>query len=142
LLKQFGMKTKLEEVINYFYENPRKLFLLDGMGAIVSAFLLGVVLMKLEEFVGMPKEKLFYLAIAPCFFAAYSLFCYLRKRKHWRKLLSIIAVANTIYCLITFSHLFICSDQLTYLGYFYFITEIIIVMSLVYVEFKVSFKKD
>jgi len=132
------MTSRINAIIDFFSNNPRKLFLLDGIGAVVSAFSLGIVLMNLQQYIGMPKEKLFYLAIAPCFFAAFSFFCYLRKQKKWRKLLSIIAVANLIYCIITFALLFIDQATLKPLGYTYFILEIIIVVTLVYVEFKVA----
>lgn len=132
------MSSKLKLRQNYFSDKPYKLFLLDGLGAIVSAFMLGVVLMSIHDKIGMPKEKLFYLAIAPCFFAAYSLFCFWRKPKNWRSLLKIISISNLFYCLITFALLFVDKASLTFLGYLYFIVEILIVIPLAIFEFKVA----
>lgn len=129
-----------DKPILYFSQQPSKLFLLDALGAVLSAFLLGVVMMKYQNYFGMPKEKLAYLALAPCLFAIYSFFCYLRKPKNWRSLLKIIAIANLTYCLITFSLLFIDKEELTTLGYIYFINEIVLVVSLVYVEWKTANK--
>ena len=37
-------------------KNPRSLFLLDGLGAIVSAIMLGVVLIRLEYMIGLFVE--------------------------------------------------------------------------------------
>ena len=37
---------------------PKKLFLIDGIGAVLSAFLLGVVLVKLQSLIGMPTNHL------------------------------------------------------------------------------------
>ncbi|MEQ8711399.1 MAG: hypothetical protein RIC80_00180 [Cyclobacteriaceae bacterium] len=37
---------------------PRILMLIDGIGAMISTILLGVVLVELEQYVGMPSEVL------------------------------------------------------------------------------------
>lgn len=38
--------------------NPKKLFQIDAFGATLSAVLLGIVLVKLERFFGIPKQTL------------------------------------------------------------------------------------
>jgi len=52
------------------------LFLLDAIGALVSALLLGVVLVKYQEIFGIPIPTLYVLAIIPCFFALIDLYSY------------------------------------------------------------------
>ena len=37
--------------------NPKKLFFIDGCGAILSAFLLGIVLVRFEKYIGMPIKS-------------------------------------------------------------------------------------
>lgn len=116
--------------------NPYKLFLIDGLGAFLTAFMLGVVLYKYNYIVGIPKNILQLLAIIPISYAIYSISCSFLKIENWRPYLKRIAVANILYCLITFSLIIFLFQKLTLLGILYFIGEIIIIMSLVYIEFK------
>jgi len=75
-----------QKIIRGFAENPKSLFLFDGLGALVSAFLLGVVLVKFESTFGMPKEKLYFLAGAACLFVIYDLVCYFKANQNWSPL--------------------------------------------------------
>lgn len=112
----------------------KKLFLIDGIGAIVTALLLSQVLGRFEPFFGMPKPTLLILAaIAGCF-AVYSLSCYWLVRKNESSFLLVIAIANTLYCILTAGLVFSLSNHLTFFGIAYFIGEIIVVMSLVGIE--------
>ncbi len=122
-------------------ENPIQLFFIDALGALLSIFLLGFVLVMLYPYIGMPVEKLYYLSLAPCVFAVYSYLCYVRKPKSWKKLLAIIAIANLVYCIITFSLLFSEKETLTTLGYLYFIGEIVVILGLVAIELKLALSK-
>ncbi|MEM6633615.1 MAG: hypothetical protein AAF694_28335 [Bacteroidota bacterium] len=56
--------------------SPKKLLIIDGLGALLSAFLLGVVLVRFESQVGMPRNSLYVLAAFPCIFAIYDLISY------------------------------------------------------------------
>jgi len=118
--------------------NPKKLFLIDGIGAIVSAIFLGVVLPQLHEQVGMPKDILYGLAIAPCFFMVYSFGCYFFLKSNRANYLKFIAVCNLVYCCITACLLYFYFDSLTRLGVFYFVVEIIIIVILVRAEWRSS----
>ena len=71
-----------QKAVKQFSSNPKKLFLIDGLGALVSAFFLGVVLVRLESFFGIPPFILYFLAFLPCLFAAYDFFCYLKVKEH------------------------------------------------------------
>jgi hypothetical protein len=77
---------------------PKKLFLADGLGAIVSAFFLGVILAKYEPSFGMPKTALYFLASIACLFAVYSLGCLFLVTKNFQPYLKGIALANLSYC--------------------------------------------
>ena len=54
---------------------PKVLFLVDGLGALLSAFLLGFVLVRLERVFGIPPDALYLLATVPCLFALYDFYC-------------------------------------------------------------------
>ncbi len=120
--------------------NPQKLFLIDGFGALLSAFLLGVVLVKFENIFGMPRNTLYFLAFLPCIFAAYDFYTYLRIRVNQGLYLKIIAIANLAYCFISIGLAFYHRHQLTALGWVYFLFEIAIVIILVIIELKMVAK--
>ena len=118
--------------------NPQKLFLIDGLGALLSAFLLGVILVKFENIFGMPRKTLYFLAFLPCVFAIYDLYSYLQTRKNQGLFLKIIATANLAYCFISIGAAFHHRQQLTSLGWIYFLFEILIIIVLVIIELKVA----
>lgn len=120
--------------------NPKSLFLIDGLGAFLTAFLTGVILRKFEDNFGMPQKHLIILSILACIFAVYSMSCYFFVGKKWRIFLRVIAIANLLYCLLTAVLVMYLYQQLTILGVIYFVTEILIVIALVYVEWSVSSK--
>lgn len=115
---------------------PRTLLLWDGLGALVSAFLLGFVLVKWESFFGMPPPVLFYLAGLALIFAIYSLTAYFLNPQPLKKYLKIIALINLLYCLLTLIILFINFSKLSTWGLLYFFLEILIILGLVYLEWK------
>lgn len=117
---------------------PKQLFLLDGLGALLSAFLLGVVLVRLENVFGIPKSTLYFLAFLPCLFAVYDFYCYLRIKENYKPFLKGIAFINLLYCCISIGFAFHHEDTLTSFGWAYIILEIVIVVALAIVELRVS----
>jgi hypothetical protein len=128
---------KFEDLITKAELNPKKLFLIDGFGAILSAFLLGVVLVKFEEIFGIPTSVLYFLATIPIFFVIYDVFCY---QKHLKigLLLKGIAVLNILYCCISIGLIFYHFSSIKILGWTYIIVEIILVSFLAVIEFRVG----
>ncbi len=118
--------------------NPKRIFLIDGIGAIVTALLLSLLLGQHVDVFGMPQHVLYKLAILATAFAVYSLSCHFLLRGNYKPYLLIIAAANLLYCCITLVLLFVFYQQLTILGMLYFIFEKIIVGSMVYVELKAA----
>lgn len=116
----------------------KKLFLVDGIGAIVSAVMLGIVLVKYESFFGIPASALYILAILPCFFAAYDFFCYFIIDNHHKKYIKAIAIVNILYCILSISLALFHKDLITYLGWIYIIVEVIIVIVVAVIELKAS----
>ncbi len=116
---------------NVSYKN---VFLIDGIGAIITAIMLGIVLSSFQPYFGMPQEILYGLAAVAVAFAVYSLSCYLWVGSNWKPFLRGIAIANTSYCIITLSLIVVLWSSLTLLGKAYFIGEIALVMTLVKYE--------
>ncbi len=118
----------------------KKLFLIDGLGALLTALLLSQVLARFESVFGMPREILWGLAgMAGCF-AIYSFLCHLFIEENGKPYLKGIAAANTIYCITTLGLVIYLKESLTYLGVAYFIGEIVIILILVRLEFNVAGK--
>ena len=128
------------KILDRLTPNPKTLFLIDGLGALLTAFLTGVILRKFEDNFGMPQKHLIILSILACIFAVYSMSCYFFVGKNWRLFLKIIAVSNLMYCVLTAYLIIVLYQQLTILGIIYFIGEILIIIGLVYIELSVSLK--
>lgn len=122
--------------------SPQKLFLVDGLGALLSAFMLGVVLVHFKSVFGMPATTLYLLAFIPCIFVLYDVVCYLKVRENKRLFLKGIAVANLSYCLLSIVMLIYHYEQLTYLGILYFIGELIIVVLLANLQLRIASNKQ
>ncbi|MFK7972523.1 MAG: hypothetical protein AB8F95_19285 [Bacteroidia bacterium] len=126
----------MKNAIQTLSQNPKKLFIIDGLGALLSAFLLGIVLVKLESIFGIPRSALYVLAVIPCFFAAYDLLCYFLVKKQIRRYLHIIAIANILYCILSLGMAWHHSESLTLLGWGYIIIEIVIVLAIANIEIR------
>ncbi|MFK7904912.1 MAG: hypothetical protein AB8B69_07300 [Chitinophagales bacterium] len=122
--------------------SPKNLFLIDGLGALLSAFLLGVVLVHFESIFRMPQQVLYVLSAIPCLFAIYSWTCYFRTPNNWQPYLKAIAIANTLYCCLTSVLVIYYYSTLSMLGVLYFVLEILVVMTLVIVELNLATNKE
>ena len=127
-------------MIKELASNPKQLFLIDGIGATVSAVMLGIVLVQLESMFGIPKSVLYFLAALPCFFAIYDCFCYrnINNTKNIGFYLKIIAVVNLLYCCLSLGLAFYHYETIKMLGWLYIVGEILIVMVLVSIEWRVA----
>ncbi|TXF89771.1 hypothetical protein FUA23_08775 [Neolewinella aurantiaca] len=118
--------------------SPYRLFLIDGLGAILSAVSLGFILPYFNEYIGLPSTSLYLLAVLPVVFAAYSLACYYLRPVHFQPFLAGIAIANFAYCCLTTTVLLINRHSVTNLGAAYFTAEIIVISVLVYIEWRTA----
>lgn len=116
----------------------KNLFLIDGFGALISAFLLGVVLTRLENVFGMPRQALYVLAFFPCVFAVYDFLCFFLIHKNGHLFLKGIAIANLSYCAISIGFLIHHHLKLSALGWTYFLLELVVVIFLAQLELKIS----
>ena len=118
--------------------NPKKLLLIDGCGAIISALLLGVVLVRFEKYVGIPPATLYLLAVFPIMFAIYDLFSYLQSHNKQPLRLKGIAFLNYIYCCLSIGVAFYHYETLTILGWIYILIETLIIMILATWELNIA----
>lgn len=118
--------------------HPRRLLLIDAIGALLSALLLGVVLVQLQQMIGLPARDLYILGIVAFIFCIYSFACYLRVDDNWSPYLVFIAIANVIYCCITAGVVIYHHERVTGWGKLYFIIEIFIIISLAIIELRIA----
>jgi hypothetical protein len=124
------------QIFQKWRANPRLAFLMDGSGALWSTAML-LVLAWLEPIFGMPQAVLYQLVPIAAVFALYSLGCYAGNPQNWRFFLYIIAIANLLYCLVTFILVVIHFEKLTAVGVAYFLMEKVVVASLAVLEIRV-----
>jgi hypothetical protein len=118
---------------------PKQLFLIDSLGALLSALLLGVLLVRFKTAFGMPLEVLYTLSCIACVYAFYSILCYWQVKGNHRPYMQALAMANLIYCCLTIGLVIYHHQGLTRLGLAYFVLEIVVIFSLIIMELKTSF---
>ncbi len=117
--------------------NPKKLFLIDGLGALLTAFFLGVILTRLEDYFGMPPKILYILSLVALMYAIYSMSCHFFISRNWKPYLKGIAIANLMYCCLTIGLVVYFYHRLTGIGVLYFLLEVIVIFVLIGIEIKV-----
>lgn len=85
----------------------------------------------------MPLPWLQLFGICAFIFAIYSFACYFRADWSRSKCLFLIMTANALYCFLTLAVLLNLFEEITLLGKLYFLGEILVILSLVFVERKV-----
>lgn len=128
----------MNEIIRQLTLKPKTLFLVDSLGALLTAFLLFAVLRTFDEYFGMPQATLTYLSIIAALFCLYSISCFFLLTDNWRPFLKTISIANLIYCCLTMGLVIYYYRSLTILGVTYFVVEVAIICVLVFVELKTA----
>lgn len=127
-----------QSIISYFVKNPKTIFLVDSIGAFLSAFCLMIISRFYSNYFGINPSTLQLLTILPIIFCIYSACCYLLIKRSFKSFILIIAIANFLYCLITLMLMFTLYSELTILGVSYFVIELMIIALIISIEFKVS----
>lgn len=125
-------------VIDRLAKEPRKLFLVDFLGAFLTAFLLFAVLRAYHEVVGVASGTLTLLAGIAVVFCIYSACCFLFLKGNWVPFIQAISIANLLYCMVTLGLIFIPGSEISLAGKIYFLGEILVVCGLVYAELAVA----
>ena len=125
-------------MIKRLADNPRLVFLYDGLGALLSATLYGVVLVYFESYIVMSPILLYILAAIACIYACYSFACFFVNPENWRKAVKVIANANITHCLIVGGFVYDSFEDLTNLGLAYFIVDVLVIFCIAIIELKVA----
>jgi hypothetical protein len=125
---------KTQSHIEKLIGNPKRIFLIDGLGAFFTAVSLTVIVAGFEPLFGMPRKVVYMLSLAACIYAVYSFCCSFFIRRQWQPYLKAIVIANILYCCVTTGLVLYFYQSLTALGVIYFLVEVIIIACLVRIE--------
>ena len=125
--------------------DEKNVFVLDGVGAVLSIVLLAIVLPWLHPWLGMPLEVLSWLVYWPTVCLVYDALCWKFADPRSPRWLTGIIILNTAYCVATAILIGVHFDALTAWGVAYFISEIPVILGLVAFELRVwrgAFKSE
>jgi hypothetical protein len=134
------MVTGFRSIIDKLSSDTKKIFLIDGLGALLTAFFLFVIPLVFSNVLGMPETVTRCLSMVACIYTAYSFCCYFFVRIHWRPYLKAIAIANMAYCGLTIALVINYRQSLTVFGLIYFLLEIMVMSCLILTELMVIYK--
>jgi hypothetical protein len=121
-----------------FTDQPKKIFILDALGALISAVMLGIILPAIQPWIGMPLGVLRLLSIIPVVYLLYDLIVYYRARSNFRIFIRVIALLNLAYCILSVGLMLLHWTNLTAFGKLYFIGECLIIIAIASLEWKVA----
>ncbi|WP_435263548.1 hypothetical protein [Tenacibaculum sp. nBUS_03] len=125
-----------QDFLNEVKTHPKRIFLIDAFGALLTAILLFGILAQLEQYFGMPQKIVYLLSgIAFCLFI-YSMCCNKFIKSNWSTFLRILIISNIIYSLISLGMVIKYYEKITELGCIYFILELIIIGLIIITEYK------
>jgi hypothetical protein len=128
----------MKKLIDFFAANPKKLFLADSLGALLTAFFLFAIMRPYNEYFGMPENVLTFLSAIAISLSAYSVICFLFLKGRPTAFIRLIGLANLSYCAITMWLMVKYSPLLTTFAIIYFISETGIICTLSYLELRVA----
>lgn len=117
--------------------SPKQMFLIDGIGAVLTALCLGVVLPLFHEHIGLPKEVLIAMGGAGVFYGIYSFSCFFFIRSRYVASLKLLILANLLYCVASAAVVTFYVEQMTLLGLGYFALEVLVILGVVFLEMNV-----
>ncbi|PQJ80091.1 hypothetical protein BTO18_13310 [Polaribacter porphyrae] len=118
----------------------KTIFLIDAVGALLSTFILGLVLVKFNNFFKLPNNILLTFFCIAFMLGVYSFTCFFTITKNHNFFLKIIAYLNISYCLFTLVLCLIYFDKLTFFEKIYFFVEIIVILILALWELRIAKK--
>ncbi|HUM52596.1 MAG TPA: hypothetical protein PK431_12310 [Chitinophagales bacterium] len=131
------MRLFIPSFISKLSANPKKLFLIDCLGATLSASFLTIIYFNFQENIGLPKYAISYLIIIALCCAIYSFLCYLLIRSNWLKYISGVIIANLFYLIFTSAQVVFYYKQLKIYGWIYFCLDILVISLVIYIEWKI-----
>lgn len=118
--------------------DPRKLFLLDAIGALITSLILYLIIRQHALLFGVLPSASLKLSIIALVLSAYSFGCHFIVKKNHSRFLNTLATANIPYLITTLVLLTQFYERITNLGVLYFAIEAVIIVMLAMVEFRVA----
>lgn len=131
------MLKKLQSALE---EEPKKIFVFDGMGAVFTAVSLGIILVQLESIFGIPKRALYVLSLIPLSYLLYDIACYFLLKKKIGAWIKGIAILNFLYCPLSISFALSEREHIKLLGWIYIVIEISVILIIVFYEWRFADK--
>ena len=125
------------QMVKKYKLNTRRIFLLDGLGALLTMVVTGFVLPYFSDYFGIPEFVLFSLSALALTLAIYSSGCFLWGVKRIRPFLIMVVIGNSIYCLVSVIFFAFVLHGLTVLGWIYFFIELLIMLTLIAIEISI-----
>jgi hypothetical protein len=129
--------TKISQIASNFISNIHQLFLIDSIGAILSV-MAALTVAQFDSLFGIPAPLLYKLVILGSCFSLCSFLCFFIKVKKRRFYMKLFATFNLLYCCLTAGLIVYLCQSLTILGLLFFISEIIIIVVLAFIELKTA----
>jgi len=117
-------------------QNPKLVFLFDALGALLTCTLIGGVLVAYQPYIGLSFTWLYILASIAAVLTIYSSSCAALIQRNWKPFLLIIISANSLYACLTATLLIVEYKEFTPLGLAYFISEIFVLLGVIWIEMK------
>lgn len=121
----------------YFLENPKRLLLVDAVGAVLTNILLNSFVRNFNQLFGLSKSELSLLCISAVIVLFCSLSIYFLVRTSWRPIFFILGLLNLCYISITL-YIIYSSASITPFGIIYLSGEIFLIAILAYFELLLS----
>ena len=131
---------KVQTIIHKRF-TPKTIFLIDSIGALFSFLFLNQILPSFNNELGIEKNNLILLSIPIPLYFIYSGICFFKANEKSALFLKVISIANLVYSIFTLSLVFLFLKGVKFFGFFYFISESIIILVLAYIEWKISYTK-
>ena len=128
-------------MLNQLTNNPKQIFLLDSMGALLTASIITIIAAGFPAFFGMPPHILFVLAGIAFTFFVYSFCCYYFMPRNWRAYLTVIMTGNACYAAATIGLVSYFYNNITRWGLLYFIGELLVITVLLWIEYRTLSKR-
>jgi len=132
------LESSFEKFFRHDTEKPRSLFLMDSLGAFLTAIFLYSISRNLEAYFGMPREVLTHLSLLAVCYGVFSFSCFNFIREKSSLFLWIIGIANLAYSVIIGGLLLKFHPLLTRFDFVYFLMEIVFISGLGLIELKVA----
>lgn len=122
--------------------SPKLLFLIDAIGALLTAVCMLFILKPFQFHIGIPAHVLNILAVIAGGLSLYSFCCFFFLTSGRNLFLVIIGTANILYCIFTGLLLILHFETISIIGLSYFLIEIGVIISLAINEFKTAIHYD